>query len=172
MVEQLYSNFQIKYLILEKVLTQPIIDLDKLAKSTLKLKGVFVNPPRRLYGKLKPALSESVFKKMKVIGRFGLVCNAIHSTDLFDCLANETIVTIDNSGLDKFWIESKRKSFLEVFGTSVINYSNGSVLIIVSKAGNMSFQMSLLDDNREWIIDEDNGLLTSADLTISTENSP
>ena len=36
----------------------------------------------------------------------------------------------------------------------------------------MSFQMSLLDDNREWIIDEDNGLLTSADLTISTENSP
>ena len=117
MVEQLYSNFQIKYLILEKVLTQPIIDLDKLAKSTLKLKGVFVNPPRRLYGKLKPALSESVFKKMKVIGRFGLVCNAIHSIDLFDWLANETIVTIDNSGLDKFWIESKRKSFLEVFGT-------------------------------------------------------
>jgi hypothetical protein len=95
-----------------------------------------------------------------------------HFNDLFGWLANETIVAIDNSGLDKIWIESKRKSFLEVCGTSVINYSKGSVLIIVSKEGNTNFQMSLLDDNREWIIDEDNGLLTFADLIISNENSP
>jgi hypothetical protein len=82
LVEQLYANFQIKYLILEKVLNQSIIDLDRLAKSTLKLKGIFFNTPKRfweIYGKLKPELSESGFKKIKVIRRFGLVCIAFTS---------------------------------------------------------------------------------------------
>ena len=174
LIEELNSNFTIKNWIIEKIIAQSFNELCKIDINLKNCNSAYVNTPRRawsLYYKLKNKVTPNFQKKMKIIGNFGLVCNAIHFIDLFAWLTDEKLISVNCDGLDKFWIESKRITFWEVSGILTAIYSNGSVLTIDSRTTNQCFKIFLYDTS-EYVIDEDNGIVYEENEILFNEPVP
>lgn len=131
----------IKNCILEKVLFQSENDFLK-AKELVGICKIrtWVNCPRRIYDcyhRIKSVLfsndcEASVYGVLSG-GDWALGSNAIHYIDIFAFLVQCDSYVIDVSGLDRSILDSKRPGYLEVTGTLVARFSNGSVLTLSSR---------------------------------------
>jgi len=174
LIEMLNDNFVIQNWLIEKVLAQSTLEISIIQETLKNKRNVFVNTPRRtwtLYEKLKEKLNQDISSKMKIIGSFGLACNAIHFIDLFAWLTGEELLSINCENLDKFWMESKRNDFWEVNGVMTATFSKGSFLVIDSKMSNEKFKISLTNST-EYFIDADNGVIYENGNLIIKEKIP
>lgn len=128
--ENLLSNSEVKYLILEKILFQKKEDYSYIEKLLKKNNcKTWVNFSMRtmpFYRNLKGKFKENV--QMIVSGsQYGLITNAIHFIDYIAYLTNNYNFAVETKGLDKNLIESKRQGFFELNGILNINFNDGSM---------------------------------------------
>lgn len=134
LVYALSKQATIRYWILEKVLAQSADELEIIKQATAKADGCWVNTARRLmhwHQTLKNNLyTNAPLYVEKYANLWGLACNSIHFIDLVAWWTNEKLLSLDTSGLDLDWFESKRLGFFEITGTLTAYYSGGSKLVL------------------------------------------
>ena len=125
------------YLILEKVLTTGLEDLEDLAKLAQRGKECWVNHQMRLflhYQRLKTELQIVDSIEMVVEGTdWNMASNSSHYCDLLRWLTSEQLVEIDCALIEREWRNSKRVSFLEFTGVLTYRFSGGSGLVLKSR---------------------------------------
>ncbi len=141
-VSKLLINYEVRYLILEKILFQEVEAYNEISQ-LISTKGVrtWVNHPRRmmkLYRVLKKELKKnnSTIMFNVVGGNWGLACNALHFLDLFSYLTNSEIETIEMNWVDDVIHKSKRANYVEFTGTLKGTLKNNSHFSITSFQGN------------------------------------
>jgi|APSaa5957512535_1039671.scaffolds.fasta_scaffold50306_2 hypothetical protein len=154
----------IRYLVLEKVLVQSASQLYELEQVVKNLDGVWVNTARRVmnwHQRIRTAINNHGSVKVSVgNSNWGLACNAIHFLDLVSWWSDEKLTSIDSSGLEKNWCESKRPGFYEITGLLKATYSGGSELILESRMDGEELLITVQNMEGEWCINELNGIVT------------
>ena len=146
-------------LVLEKVLFQRLADYDA-AQALLANCGsrAWVNCPRRLFpgyialrnffGHERPAL-------MQVSGaNWGLGCNGIHFTDLFQYLSGDSNLQYETTLLDASTHDSKRPGYHEFSGTLVGRSAASMVELQCSLQGSDRHLILLRSANQAALVDE------------------
>lgn len=139
-VSVLLTNYEVKYLILEKVLFQELDSYLRVSDLIKKYKvTTWVNHPRRMfesYKSLKQLLNRDNQKIMQITGgNWGLGCNTLHFIDLFMYLTDSKLHSLDANWLDKNLLPSKRKGFIEYTGCLKGKLDDGSIFQITSLKG-------------------------------------
>jgi len=129
------KNFD--YLILEKLLSTRLEDLEKLSLLVQRGKESWVNHPMRLfphYQQLKTELSGVGRIEVVVDGSdWNLASNSMHYSDFTRWLTGEKLVDLDHSLVESQWRQSKRSGYLEFTGVLKYRYSEGSELVMESR---------------------------------------
>src|SRR3989344_3033847 len=120
----------VHHLILEKILFDKKAQYHEVG-DLLRAKKVraWVNHPRRLYPfhrTLREKIRMPFAAHVRAGARFGLMTSVLHYADYFTYLAGSDTLTTDTSLLRPNAIESKRKGYLELFGTLTFTFANGS----------------------------------------------
>ena len=160
-VTQLLEEYQVKYLILEKVLFQDIESYERVS-NLIKSKKVntWVNHARRQinqYKLIKKVVSEN---KEPVVfsltaGNWGLACNGLHFLDLIKYITNSDIDEIDIDWLDNTLLDSKRKNYIELTGTLKGKTNNQDLFTITSfEESGSPLIISITTSSRRWIVEE------------------
>lgn len=160
-VTQLLKNYNVKNLVLEKILFQDILSYTNIKELIETTKTpTWVNHPRRMFDHYKK-IKEIIEKNEKNVsfqvygGDWGLACNALHFLDLFAFLANSEVETIDMDWIDNIIHESKRLNCIELTGSLKGTLKNGSNFVITSKEGEIGdITLSVLTNSNRWIIQE------------------
>ena len=105
----LLKIFQSESQFIKDLLDFRIIDLKKIIDANLDIMSV------EIYG-----------------GRWGLACNSTHFIDLFSHLINSKVKSINSKKLGR-WHESKRPGYVEVYGTLIVDFINGSTMSLNSE---------------------------------------
>jgi hypothetical protein len=160
--KRLLQEYQIEYLILEKVLFQDVASYqtigELIAASSSK---VWVNHPRRMfqhYQNIRAVLANHPQEAIALTtmgGNWGLACNALHLIDLCVYLAGDTVASVDLDWVDPIIHNSKRANNIEFTGTIKGRTQGGSNFIITSwdgAAGDITIQVAAR--NHRWIIQE------------------
>lgn len=167
-IKELVKNFNIKYLILEKVLFQSTSQITE-AKLILERKNIkaWVNCPRRQsegYKKFAKICKSANNITMSVRGKnWGLGCNAIHFIDLwhfFTRFNNYRIIYDENCEI----ISSKRDGYKEISGGFNAVSENRKHKLFVQcdqvTDGVTNVEISINIDEVEYTLDEKNGRIT------------
>ena len=163
-VRKIASQYNVRYWVLEKVLTQNVNGLDELLRLTARSEGSWVNTSRRMmpwYRQLREVLQKG--QPLRVYGGdsfWGLACNSVHFLDLVSWWTGEELVSLDGSELDSKWYESKRPGFFEVTGILKATFSGGSELVLESRTGGEALRLLVETEEGEWLIDEAEGIAT------------
>lgn len=168
--EKLLQHSEAKAIIFEKVLFQTIAELDQV-EALLKEKHIaaYVNYGRRAfptYQTLAKQLEHDKLINIKVKGSsFGLACNGLHFIDLFEMLSKSELIVLNGDALNPGYEESKRNSYIEIYGTLSGETSSGS-LVEIQCDSNMSVAVRieietkngkiLIDETAHTILDERN----------------
>jgi len=151
----------VKYWVLEKILSQSLVDLENISKLLGAKKNAWVNTPRRImpfYKEIKSRLGTFSPIQMKIDGmNWGLSCNSLHFIDLLSWITGEELININTKNLDKEWFESKRKGYWEVNGELIGEFSNGSKLFLNSNVIEMETEI-LIQESQHWKILEQKGI--------------
>lgn len=161
-VERLAKNSIVQYWILEKVLTQNLSDLKRLAWITKDSRGVWVNTPRRMmnwHKAIKPHIgtNQSGIDISLNGGKWGMACNAVHYIDLISWWWNCSLEFIDTSGLRPEWKKAKREGFWEVFGELKLKFSNSINATFICESQSFPKIIKCTNDSLIWTLDEDGG---------------
>lgn len=136
-IEKVVECSRVRYWILEKVLVQSLIDLNKLRKLLDNSASAWVNTSRRSMSWYKNIKKTFNFQKpLKFVFQgngWGIACNSIHFIDLVSWWTGETIVNIDTRCLDTVWYESKRLGYYDVIGKLAAKFSGNSSLELIDK---------------------------------------
>ena len=163
-VRDIASQCNVRFWVLEKVLTQSLNGLDDLLTLTEPSDGAWVNTPRRMipwHRQLGEVLQKG--RPLRVCGGnsfWGLACNSVHFLDLVSWWTGEELVSLDASELDCTWFESKRPGFFEVTGILKATFSGGSELVLESRTEGEAFRLCVETAEGEWLIDEAGGIAT------------
>lgn len=159
LVEQIAKAINVRFWVLEKVLTQSSEELRAIQSALVGCEGAWVNTPRRMmswHQSLKDNFaSPGTLEVSYSSGLWGLACNSIHFIDLVAWWSDEALVSVDTSGLDHHWLESKRAGYFEITGRLIARFSNGTSLRLISKkdAQPQPIQVAL-SDGTSWEVDE------------------
>lgn len=134
-IQELVKHANIKNIVLEKVLFQSIEELNEAKKIFDKNQiNVWVNCPRRMqkfYQSLKEIITPNQNISISFIGsNWGLACNSIHFLDLFSFFTESIDFEISTFGLEKNIYESKRKGFIEFFGSVLAKDKKGNEIYL------------------------------------------
>ncbi|MCX8059004.1 MAG: Gfo/Idh/MocA family oxidoreductase [Spirochaetes bacterium] len=173
--------FEIKYIILEKVLFSKLDNyyeaLDIIKNKNLK---VWVNHPRRIfnfYKNLKLELKKNNYKILffKYLGyNWNLLSNCLHMLDLYFYLNNEE--NIDEFEIDiniKKFFESKRKNFLEAYGEIILG--NKNTFLVISDLNSFYGKDEIIiefENNAFIILEKNSKMITIKDNMISEVDTP
>lgn len=165
LVKQLLAHTDVKYMILEKVLFPKLDDYDEIG-NLIKEKGVrtWVNCARRMFGvnhEVASLLDQTPLEMSYEGTDWGLCCNAIHLIDLFMMFTNENSYSLDTTELIPKVEESKRKGYIEFYGTLTIKTPKGSTLKLVCSKENLENDTQIQISQGDSIIriDEIKGVL-------------
>lgn len=160
LVKELLHHADVKYLILEKILFPKLSEYEEIG-ILLKEKNVkcWVNCARRLFGVFHQVESELTGKPIEMSYEgvdWGLCCNAIHLIDLFMMYTGEDQYVLDTSGLIPEIVESKRKGYIELYGTLKAKTPKGSSLTLIcnKESSNNDFVITINEDTNRILIDE------------------
>lgn len=159
-IEMCLSNMQIKYFVLEKLLFDRYEDY-QLINEKLLTTGVqaWVNCCMRmmpLYQQLRNDFLGQAITYHVTGSHYGLVTNAIHYLDHMVYLTGCSEFTLDTSCLYTKPIASKRAGYLELNGTLLAHFKNGSLGILTCyDQGDAPLQIEISNQNqrvisREW----------------------
>lgn len=168
LVAQIASQARVQYWVLEKILAQSVDELSVITRATSQSQGAWVNKPMRMmhwHRKIREKfLSKTPIRASYSGGLWGLSCNSVHYLDIVSSWTGEKLISIDSSGLDLIWFESKRSGYFETTGRLVALYSQGSSLVLESRSETVShkFQVQLADQVL-WLIDETSGKSVNSD---------
>lgn len=167
LISDISSKIKCRFWILEKVVAQSLQDLDLIKDSVASSEGVWVNTPRRLmqwHQNIRSFVNDKCPIKVIFSGNdWGLACNSIHFIDLVSWWTGEYLTSIDSSGLNDDWFESKRKGYFEVTGKLIAHFSRGSLLNLVQSENlEKSIITIVTSDNITWVIDEFLGIAQSS----------
>lgn len=171
-IKQIVTTCKVKFWVLEKVLAQSEVALDEIASLTQGSEGSWVNTNRRMmvwHQQIREKLRSDTPLRITGSGSlWGLACNGVHYLDLVSWWTSETLKTIDISGLDSQWIESKRKGFFEVTGNISAYFSGGTHLKLESRLEGAPFIMKVEGQKKNCTIDENKGIVSDVDGIIAT----
>lgn len=140
-VRNLLKRYEIKYLILEKLLFNKKSDYDFVG-ALLKKAGTktWVNCPMRMmpaYSDLQTEFAGKTIFYNASWGGYGLVTSAIHYLDHMVFLTGSDDFVINTDGINKKQVQAKRKGFLELTGGMRALFKNGSIgELICNNTGN------------------------------------
>lgn len=159
-INQLLAQYNVDYLILEKVLFTDFMAYQRVSE-LLKSKSIktWVNHPRRMfnsYHELKNIIGENFIGTFQLTGgNWGLGCNGLHFLDIFEYLSGSKLEIIEADWVDSEMLESKRKGFVEFTGTLKGKLANGSNFQVTSLHGEPSAgTITIFDGENRFIIQE------------------
>ncbi|WP_421945859.1 Gfo/Idh/MocA family oxidoreductase [Pedobacter sp.] len=160
-VKKLMDNYDVKNLILEKVLFQDLVSYEEI-RSLLLEKGTptWVNHPRRMfphYQNIKKIISETNEKVVfSLVGsNWGLACNALHFIDLFAFLSNSTVENLNFDWIDDVIHESKRPGNIEFTGTVNGIFENKNIFSLSALDGQIGdISLYISTNSNRWIVQE------------------
>lgn len=150
----------VRYWILEKVLTRRVSELYAVLEATSGSAGVWVNTPMYLWPLYRALRDNSPIGKpihARFTGMYGLACNAIHYIDYVSRWNQGGITSIDTSALNEVWVPSKRAGFFEAEGEMVVNFSDGSELLMSGSTKPENFRVEIQTVDDIWQVDEEKG---------------
>ena len=154
LIEKLNLKYDPNHWIIEKVLEQSVSNLEKI-NQILRNKNAYVNTPRRINGLYNCTKYPTKNLKFTVeMHDFGIACNAIHFIDVVEYLSGQKILNIDTSGLDDFWIQSKRIGYLDVYGTLNVEFEKNVNLTITSLKTKCPVKMEIESEDVKYQIYE------------------
>lgn len=178
-LQKLLEHCHVPVVVLEKVLFQREEDYPLIGKLLIE-KGVkaFVNHPRRMfpfYQAIRKELQETNLTGARVIVygvNWGLGCNGLHFSDLFQYLLGQNILEYKGSRIDAEIIDSKREGFKEFTGTLIAQGDAGAVFEVISLAAKANeiapISISIYTRKRRYFIQE--GASTTV-VRLNSENN-
>ena len=167
LIDKIAKEIEVRYWVLEKVLTQSSEELGLIQSALADFEGAWVNTPRRImswHQSLKEVFTDQGPLEVSYsAGLWGLACNSIHFIDLVAWWSGESLVSVDSSGLDHHWHESKRAGYFEITGELVAHFSGGTSLRLSSKEDAQAQPIQVaLSDGVVWEINETAGTAHSS----------
>lgn len=169
-IDQLLKDRVVRYFVLEKLIAQSSNQVESTNASLKYCEGAWVNHARRMMSWHKAIGSElgrNPILDVQVTGHdWGLATNAMHFMDLVQWWSGTTVESLDTSGLDRVWFESKRPGFYEINGEIICTYKNGSRITLRScgddskQCNHRKLKYVLKSKAQTWIIEEDAGKAT------------
>ena len=160
--ELLSKTKRVRYLVLEKILFGDKKDY-ALIGNLIKKHGVktWVNHSRRLFP-FHRSLARQIGKKpflyhIRSGNRNGLMANATHYADYCSLLAGSTSFQTDTSLLSPKYTKSKRMGFLELYGTLIFRFVNGSIGMATSLPQTAPLKATLESSSLRVAFDETAG---------------
>ena len=157
---KLVTHSIVKNIVFEKVLFQKIEDYKSVEKILIEKNiSSWVNCARRewpSYQKLHDYLKDAKEISYNCAGgEWGLGCNAVHMIDLMEYLSGDVDFKIINSNLTVPIVESKRKGFIEFYG-SISGFGNNCKAFQIScqHESDAPTIISITSDKANIIIDE------------------
>lgn len=160
-VKSIAQIASVRYWILEKVLTRRVSELYDVVDATSGSAGVWVNTPMYLWPLYRALRDNSPIGKpihARFTGMYGLACNAIHYIDYVSRWNQGGITAVETSALNGSWVPSKRAGFFEAEGEMVVNFSDGSTLLISGSTKPENYRVEIRTDDDIWQVDEEKGL--------------
>ena len=159
LIDKIAKAFHVRHWVLEKVLTQSSEELRAIQSALAGCEGAWVNTPRRMmswHQSLKDVFANlGPLEVSYSSGLWGLACNSIHFIDLVTWWSGEAPLSVDTSGLDHQWHESKRAGYFEITGELVVHFSGGTSLRLNSKEDAKALPIQVaLRDGVIWEVDE------------------
>jgi len=167
-----FENSNSSHLLLEKFLFPSLEDYDYINPLlNSKETKVWVNTPRRMYNsyrQLKEKITQTDNIQMTVFaGNLGLASNAIHYIDLFSFLTGLTDFEIKTDLLQKEIFESKRKGYIEFYGTITVTGQGNQLSITSIKSSSAPIGITIQSPDLKMLIQETQNpfmtLITDAD---------
>jgi predicted dehydrogenase len=166
-LESLFDASETRLLVVEKLLFNHRADYaeieSKLAETGAK---AWVNCPMRVmpvYEQIRENIAATPISYRVTGSQFGLVTNAIHYIDHVAHLCGCTEFELDTSGLDRNPIPSKRPGFLELNGTLVARFADGSRCEITCyPTGAAPVVVEIFNEKNRYVIRESEGKLWHA----------
>jgi predicted dehydrogenase len=158
-VDVISAQHEVSAWILEKVLAQSSQKVDQIERALVGHSRVWVNTPRRLmswHQEIKSqmlAIGPSALRVRMAGGNWGLACNAIHLIDLVSWWTGASVDVVDTRRLGD-WQPSKRSGFQEVFGSLMVNFSDGSTLELICNQSDAAPRIKVETPEGIWLIDE------------------
>jgi hypothetical protein len=102
--------------------------------------------------------------------QYGLVTNAIHYIDHISYLTDCSEFTIETSGLIPELVPCKRQGFVELDGTLIVNFANGSIgLLTCFPSGNAPMIVEIIGVDIRFISRESEGVAWCSDAESNWE---
>ena len=166
-LENLFDASKTRFLVVEKLLFNHRADYaaveSKLAETGTK---AWVNCPMRvmpIYEKIRANIASTPITYRVTGSQFGLVTNAIHYIDHVAHLSGCKEFELDTSGLDRTSIPSKRPGFLELNGTLVVRFADGSRCEITCyPTGTAPMVVEIFNEKNRYVVRESEGKLWHA----------
>lgn len=128
--KKLLEQISVKHIIFEKILFDKFDQYEEIRKLlSEKNSKAWVNCSRRImpfYRNLKEEVQNQKIQYVVSGSQWGLASNAIHLIDHIALLTNCYDFEVNTTYLDPKPIESKRKGFLELTGSIIVRFKNGS----------------------------------------------
>jgi predicted dehydrogenase len=158
-IEQLLASNSVKYFILEKILFSSREDYEAVGKLlNAHHASAWVNCCMRMmpaYSKIQTIFNNKSIHYSVTGSQYGLITNAIHYLDHAAWLSGCTEFTLNTDFLDVDTQASKRPGYLELSGTLLAQYKNGSLAKLhASKQGSAPVQIEINSDENRFISHE------------------
>ena len=153
----------IRFLVLEKVLTSSLDELQIYKNLTYKYEKVYVNMPY-YFQDIFAQMFDLIINPKKVIFQgndYGIACNFVHFIDIAEKLLSKKIVISNKIESEILWKESSRKGFYDLTGKIELELSSGEIIdIFCGKENKTDIQIKVLDNRNEFIYDWETGDLS------------
>ncbi len=159
-LEKIDSN--IKFLLLEKVLTSSKKELKRYQSISNQFEAVFVNMPY-YYENIFQEIKKYISKPNKIIfqgGDFGIACNLVHFIDIAEKLLQKKIRNFKQNNNNLLWKKAKREGFYDLTGEIMLELSSGEKIYIISEVKPQEdIKIIVSDEFNEIVYEWDNGEL-------------
>lgn len=168
-IDRLLDVSETRFLIVEKLLFNNRQDYT-YAEKRFSATGAkaWANCPMRVMPVYEQIRQEVAFGPLsyRVTGsQFGLVTNAIHYVDHAVHLSNCEEFELDTSGLDCKPVASKRAGFLELTGTLLARFADGTRCEMTCyPTGSAPVLVEIFTENRRYVVRESEGKLWRSDV--------
>jgi len=133
-MEEFITGHEVRYWIIEKVVAQGLLDLERVVGATDGAEGAWVNTWPRVtpwYHLLRDLSADQSPWRFEAVGRsWGMGCNAVHLLDFCAWWTSQKLIVVDAEGLDSVWWPAKRQGFYEPSGRLVAHYEDDSSLTL------------------------------------------
>ncbi len=166
LVSNIGEHSDIRYWVLEKVLTQSAGDIVDLQNMLGAGKSAWVNTPMHLwslYRKIRELYPAGTAIDASFEGFRGLACNAIHYIDFASRWNSAPLTKFDASRLQPEWYPAKRDGFYEIDGEIFVGFADDSRLRLSSDRNKLGYKAQLKINSDEWQVSESEGIARAAD---------